>query len=53
MITSQVPVKQWFDLIGKKQLLPPSWTALFHDSIRIGLKGDLWERKTETVGNEW
>ena len=50
MITSQVPVKQWFDLIGEKTIADAILERFVHDSIRIELKGEsLRKRKTETV----
>ena len=50
MITSQVPVKQWFDLIGEKTIADAILDRIVHDSIRIELKGEsLRKRKTETV----
>ncbi len=50
MITSQVPVKQWFDLIGERTIADAILDRIVHDSIRIELKGEsLRKRKTETV----
>ena len=47
MITSQVPVKQWFDLIGEKTIADAILDRIVHDSIRIELKGEsLRKRKT-------
>ena len=50
MITSQVPVKQWFDLIGEKTIADAILDRIVHDSIRIELKGEsLRKRKAQTV----
>ncbi|MBK6990048.1 MAG: ATP-binding protein [Bacteroidetes bacterium] len=53
MITSQVPVKQWFDLIGEKTIADAILDRIVHDSIRIELKGEsLRKRKSRNSRNE-
>ena len=48
IITSQVPVKQWYDLIGEKTIADAILDRIVHDAQRVELKGEsLRKRKTE------
>lgn len=47
MVTSQVPVEQWHDLIGEPTLADAILDRLVHTAYRIKLKGDSM-RKTKT-----
>lgn len=50
MITSQVPVKLWFDIIGEKTIADAILDRIVHEAIRIELKGEsMRKRKSETV----
>jgi DNA replication protein DnaC len=51
IITAQLPVKQWHDVIGEKTIADAILDRIVHDAHRIELKGDsLRKRKiTEEV----
>lgn len=40
LITSQVPVKDWYDIIGKKTIADAVLDRIVHQAIRIELHGD-------------
>ena len=40
IITSQVPVKQWYDIIGEKTIADAILDRIVHDTTRIELKGE-------------
>ena len=40
IITSQVPVKQWYDIIGEKTIADAILDRIVHDAHRIELKGE-------------
>lgn len=53
IITSQLPVKQWYDIIGEKTIADAILDRIVHDAGRIELKGEsLRKRKTELEINE-
>lgn len=53
IITSQVPVKQWYDLIGEKTIADAILDRIVHDAQRVELKGEsMRKRKTELEMNE-
>lgn len=53
IITSQVPVKQWYDIIGEKTIADAILDRIVHDAQRIELKGEsLRKRKNEVELNE-
>jgi DNA replication protein DnaC len=53
MITSQVPVKLWFDVIGEKTIADAILDRIVHEAIRIELKGEsMRKRKSETIDSE-
>jgi DNA replication protein DnaC len=45
IITSQLPVKQWYDVIGEKTIADAILDRLVHGAHRIELKGDSLRRK--------
>jgi DNA replication protein DnaC len=45
IITAQVPVKQWYDIIGEKTVADAILDRLVHDAQRIELKGESLRRK--------
>jgi DNA replication protein DnaC len=52
IITSQVPVKQWYDIIGEKTIADAILDRIVHDAQRIELKGEsLRKRKTSELEN--
>ena len=53
IITSQVPVKQWYDIIGEKTIADAILDRIVHDAHRIELKGEsLRKRKNVAELNE-
>jgi DNA replication protein DnaC len=49
IITSQVPVKQWYEIIGEKTIADAILDRIVHDAQRIELKGEsMRKRKTDT-----
>lgn len=47
IITSQLPVKQWYDIIGEKTIADAILDRIVHDSQRIELKGESLRIKTK------
>ena len=47
LITSQLPVKQWYDVIGEKTLADAILDRLVHQAQRIELKGESLRRKAK------
>lgn len=48
IITSQVPVKQWYDIIGEKTIADAILDRIVHDAQRLELKGEsLRKRKAQ------
>ena len=45
IITSQLPVKEWYDVIGEKTLSDAILDRLVHDAHRIELQGESLRRK--------
>jgi DNA replication protein DnaC len=45
MITSQIPVKQWYDIIGEKTIADAVLDRIVHQSIRIELFGESLRKK--------
>ena len=40
IITSQLPVKEWYDIIGEKTVADAILDRLVHDAHRIDIEGD-------------
>jgi DNA replication protein DnaC len=53
IITSQVPVKQWYEIIGEKTIADAILDRIVHDAIRLDLKGESMRKrkKDETENN--
>jgi DNA replication protein DnaC len=51
ILTSQLPVKQWYDIIGEKTLADAILDRIVHDAHRIELKGESL-RKKQNRGTE-
>ena len=49
MVTSQVPVKGWYDLIGEKTIADAIMDRLVHQSHRIELSGESMRRKKKII----
>jgi DNA replication protein DnaC len=47
IITSQLPVKQWHDVIGEKTIADAILDRIVHDAHRIELKGESLRKKTK------
>ncbi len=52
IITSQVPVKKWHDIIGEKTLADPILDRIVHQSIRIELFGESLRKKPKENSEE-
>jgi DNA replication protein DnaC len=51
IITSQLPVKQWYDVIGEKTVADAVMDRIVHNAQRIELKGESLRRKWKTINN--
>ncbi len=54
IFTSQVPVKQWHDIIGEKTVADAVLDRIVHNAHRVELKGESLRRKwnkKDTEGN--
>jgi DNA replication protein DnaC len=49
MITSQIPVKQWYDIIGEKTIADAVLDRIVHQSIRIERFGESLRKKRAMV----
>jgi DNA replication protein DnaC len=49
IITSQVPVKKWHEIIGEKTLADAIMDRIVHQSVRIELYGDSLRKKPKTA----
>lgn len=53
IITSQLPVKDWYDVIGEKTIADAILDRFVHDAHRIEMEGDStrrsMKRKNETI----
>lgn len=52
MVTSQIPVKGWYDLIGEKTIADAIMDRLVHQSQRIELAGESMRRKKRILSDE-
>ena len=50
IITSQLPVKEWYDVIGEKTVADAILDRLVHDANRIDIDGDSM-RKNKKLRN--
>lgn len=49
IVTSQLPVAQWHDIIGEQTIADAILDRLVHDAHRIELKGESLRKKTTTI----
>ena len=52
IITSQIPVKEWYDIIGEKTIADAILDRIVHQSLRVELFGESLRRrkgKTESI----
>jgi len=52
MITSQIPVQGWYDIIGDKTIADAILDRLIHQSHRIELTGESMRRKRKLINQE-
>ena len=52
IITSQLPVSKWHEVIGEETIADAILDRLIHDSHRIEMKGESMRRKIALEGNE-
>lgn len=52
MVTSQIPVKEWYDIIGEKTIADAILDRLIHQSHRIELTGESMRRKRKIISEE-
>lgn len=45
IITSQIPVRDWYDIIGEKTIADAVLDRIVHQAIRVELKGDSLRKK--------
>ena len=45
VITSQVPVKDWYDIIGEKTIADAILDRIVHQAVRVELTGDSLRKK--------
>lgn len=51
MITSQIPVKDWYDVIGEKTIADAVLDRIVHQALRVELFGEsIRKRKTKSGG---
>jgi DNA replication protein DnaC len=49
IITSQIPVKGWYEIIGEKTIADAILDRLIHQSHRIELAGESMRRKRKLI----
>jgi DNA replication protein DnaC len=52
IVTSQIPVKGWYDVIGEKTIADAILDRLIHQSHRIELRGESMRRKRNMINRE-
>ena len=52
MITSQIPVQGWYEIIGEKTIADAILDRLIHQSNRIELAGESMRRKRKLINTE-
>ena len=45
IITSQIPVKDWYDIIGEKTIADAVLDRIVHQAVRVELTGDSLRKK--------
>lgn len=51
IITSQIPVKEWYDIIGEKTVADAVLDRIVHHSVRVELFGESLRRKKTNPEN--
>lgn len=51
IITSQIPVKEWYDVIGEKTIADTVLDRIVHNSLRVELFGESLRRKKNKIEN--
>lgn len=51
IITSQIPVKEWYDVIGEKTIADAVLDRIVHNSLRVELFGESLRRKKNKIEN--
>lgn len=51
VITSQIPVKEWYDVIGEKTIADAVLDRIVHNSLRVELSGESLRRKKNKIEN--
>jgi len=51
VITSQIPVKEWYDIIGEKTVADAVLDRIVHHSLRVELFGESLRRKKTNPEN--
>jgi len=51
VITSQIPVKEWYDIIGEKTVADAVLDRIVHHSLRVELFGESLRRKKTNLEN--
>ena len=49
IVTSQIPVQGWYDIIGEKTIADAILDRLIHQSHRLELKGESMRKKKEII----
>ena len=52
IVTSQIPVKSWYEIIGEKTIADAILDRLIHQSHRIELGGESMRKKRNMIGKE-
>ena len=52
MITAQIPVKGWYEIIGEKTIADAILDRLIHQSHRIELSGESMRKKRSYLNNK-
>jgi len=52
IITSQLPVKLWYDVIGEKTVADAILDRIVHDAHRLDIKGESMRKKKEKRSEE-
>ena len=52
IVTSQIPVKGWYEIIGEKTIADAILDRLIHQSHRIELEGESMRRKRKVIIEE-
>ncbi|MGV3459733.1 MAG: ATP-binding protein [Flavobacterium sp.] len=51
MLTSQIPVKQWYDIIGEKTIADAVLDRIVHHSLRLEIYGKSLRRRKSKSDN--